>query len=81
MKRAQLEGRQEDAVAHGRTWLEQAQPGVATDYQLARLAVGALLGGDEGAALVAEADALLRAGGAVDPEHFLAVWIPPVALR
>jgi hypothetical protein len=37
---------------------------------------GLLLGGDEGKALVAEADGFLRAGGATDPARLVAVLVP-----
>lgn len=42
----------------------------------ARRGLGTLLGGDEGAALVAEADGFLRDRGVVDPERFVAAIAP-----
>jgi serine/threonine protein kinase len=42
----------------------------------ARRALGTLLGGDEGAELVAAADSFLRERGVKDPEHFVAVTAP-----
>jgi hypothetical protein len=46
-----------------------------------RRRMGVLLGGDEGAALVAVADAFLRAGGATDPERLVAMLVPGCEIR
>ncbi|HEX6274754.1 MAG TPA: hypothetical protein VFZ53_17050, partial [Polyangiaceae bacterium] len=45
----------------------------------ARRALGGLLHGDEGAALVRDADAFLRDRGVVEPEHFVATTAPGLA--
>jgi hypothetical protein len=42
----------------------------------ARRCLGALIGGDEGRGLIAEADAFFRAGGASDPERFVRMVMP-----
>jgi hypothetical protein len=42
-----------------------------------RRRLGQLSGGDDGKALVATADAFLRAGGAVDPSHLAATCVMP----
>jgi hypothetical protein len=75
---ANLEGPHAHAVEVARTTLGQLHRVEASPvfYQMARRACGLVLGGDEGAALVAEADAFLRAGGCVDPERFTAVFAP-----
>jgi hypothetical protein len=75
---ANLEGPRAHAVEVARTTLGQLHSLKANPlfYQLARRACGVVLGGDEGAALVAEADAFLRAGGCVDPAHFADVMTP-----
>jgi hypothetical protein len=46
-----------------------------------RRRLGVLLGGDEGAGLVADADAFLRAGGAVNPQLVVAILIPGCEVR
>jgi hypothetical protein len=52
-----------------------------TYVHAARRRLGILLGGDEGKALVAEADAFFRAGGAIDPERLVAVLLPGCEIR
>ena len=47
----------------------------------ARRRLGELLGGDEGASLIAEADAFLRAGGALDPARLVATLMPGIEQR
>jgi hypothetical protein len=47
---------------------------------LLRRRLGELLGGDEGAALIVEADAFLLAGGVIDPARFTAAWMPGLAI-
>jgi hypothetical protein len=75
---ANLEGPRARAMDVARTTLGQLHSLKANPlyYQQARRACGVVLGGNEGAALVAEADAFLRAGGCVDPERFSAIWTP-----
>jgi hypothetical protein len=46
-----------------------------------RRRLGELLGDEEGHALIAEADAALRAGGVVDPARFTAASMPGLELR
>jgi hypothetical protein len=48
--------------------------------QLRRRRLGELLGGDEGAALIGEADAFLRAGGVIDPARYTAACMAGVVL-
>jgi hypothetical protein len=73
-----LDGDRERAIAALRQSIE------ACGYPLMRHVrgrrLGELLGGDEGAALIAEADAFLRAGGVVDPARFTAAFTPGVSL-
>jgi hypothetical protein len=75
---ANLEGPRAHAVDVARTTLGHLHSLKANPlyYQMARRACGVVLGGDEGAALVTEADAFLRAGGCVDPVHFANVMTP-----
>jgi hypothetical protein len=46
----------------------------------ARRRLGELLGGDEGAGLISEADTSLRAGGVEDPARYVRVLLPGVQL-
>jgi hypothetical protein len=46
-----------------------------------RRRLGVLMGGDQGKALVAEADAFFRAGGAVDPERLVVTISPGLEIR
>ncbi len=43
--------------------------------------LGVLVGGDEGKALVTEADAFFRNGGVIDPEHFVGTLLPGFEIR
>jgi hypothetical protein len=47
----------------------------------ARRRLGVLLGGEEGKALVTEADAFFRLGGAIDPERMVALLAPACEIR
>jgi hypothetical protein len=73
-----LEGDRERAVTALRQSL--ASPGGLLSNHLFRRRLGELLGGDEGAALIAEADAFLHAGGVVDPARYTAALVPGIAL-
>lgn len=75
---ANVEGPRAHAVDVARATLEQLQRDKTAPlfYHLARRACGVTLDGDEGAALVAEADAFLRAGGCEDPARFGSLWAP-----
>jgi hypothetical protein len=53
---------------------------VASNQKLACRRLGELLQDDEGAALIAEADAFLRAGGVVDPARFTAAMLPGIEI-
>ncbi|MFI5308715.1 MAG: ATP-binding protein, partial [Polyangiales bacterium] len=46
-----------------------------------RRRLGVLLGGDEGKALVTEADTFFRAGGTVDPERLVAALLPGCEIK
>jgi tRNA A-37 threonylcarbamoyl transferase component Bud32 len=75
-----LDGDRERAVAA----LRESVPH-ATIYPVIRhfrrRRLGELLGGDEGAALIADADAFLRAGGVVDPARYTAAFAAGVVLQ
>jgi hypothetical protein len=77
-----LRGRTDIAVALLREVV--ADVGVAERLPVynvyARRALGSLLGGDEGAGLVAAADGFLRERGVVDPERFVATTAPGLTL-
>jgi hypothetical protein len=73
-----LDGQRERAVAALRESLPRAAG--ALIEQVHRRRLGELLGGDEGAALIAEADAFMRAGGVIDPERYAAAFTPGVFL-
>jgi hypothetical protein len=49
--------------------------------QANRRRLGILLGGDEGKAMVASADAFFRAGGAIDPELLVSIAMPGCEIR
>jgi hypothetical protein len=52
-----------------------------TIYQsINRRRLGELIGGTEGAQLIEEADAVLRAGGVVDPARFTAALLPGIVI-
>jgi hypothetical protein len=76
-----LRGRPDGAVALLRAVVadDAARERLPVYDMCARRALGELLGGDEGGALVREADAFLRARGAVDPLHFVATTAPGLA--
>lgn len=74
---AAVEGRVELAASHLREAAELADRGSMALYAaLARRALGRIQGGDEGAALAADADEWLRAEGVRDPARFAAVFSP-----
>jgi hypothetical protein len=73
-----LRGQRAEAVAALRRYLQQPQPPL---YRaLANRRLGEVLGGSEGAGLIAEADALLRAGGVVNPARLAAALFPGIEL-
>ncbi|MFI5308973.1 MAG: hypothetical protein ACHQ53_16565, partial [Polyangiales bacterium] len=71
---AALEGRREAVIEILRGRLASPAPSIAVHAN--RRYLGRLLGGDEGRAMVAEADAFFRAGGVVDAERFADIWTP-----
>ncbi len=73
-----LRGNTEAAVAMLRALVadESASERLPVYAVCARRGLGALLGGDEGAALVREADRFLKTHGVVDPERFVAAVAP-----
>ncbi|MFI5309279.1 MAG: hypothetical protein ACHQ53_18125, partial [Polyangiales bacterium] len=71
---AALEGRRDSVIEALRGMLASPQPPIAVHAN--RRHLGRLLGGDEGRAMVAETDALFRAGGVVDPERFADILSP-----
>jgi hypothetical protein len=79
---ANLEGGRQEVLAlvHERLAYQDGarQPRRNLTRSIERRACGLLLGGEEGAVLVAEADAFLRAGGCVDPAHFSDVMTPGI---
>ena len=48
---------------------------------LARRRLGELRGDDEGAALLRESDAVVRAGGVVHPDRITATLLPGIEIR
>lgn len=75
---ALMEGRQEIAVEA----LRQALKNFWAPWFVLPIhrAIGRLLGGDEGRAIIADADAALRAGGAVDPKRIASALLPGIDL-
>jgi hypothetical protein len=76
-----LRGRPDAAVALLRSVVADsaARERLPVYDMCARRALGELLGGDEGAALVKQADAFLGARGAIEPRHFVATTAPGLA--
>jgi len=66
-------GDQAVAVSTLRSALTQLTP---LEAHTSKLWLGMLLGGDEGRALVAEGEMLLRSAGAIDPQHLAATLCP-----
>jgi hypothetical protein len=71
-----LDGDRERAIAVLRRSIPAPAGPLLTNLRRRRL--GELLGGDEGTALISEADAFLRAGGVVDPARYTAAYTPGV---
>jgi hypothetical protein len=61
-------------------WRRQETHGPVKTHAVRRR-LGVLLGGDEGKRLVTEADAFLRAGGAIKPERLVAAILPGCEIR
>jgi hypothetical protein len=80
---AHLEGHTAHAIVLARADLAQADGvrGPHLHQHMKRRALGVLLGGDEGSALVAEADAFLHQGGAIDAERFFEMLSPGLSPR
>ena len=62
------------AILRGQLALDPPPPALITEP--ARYRLGKLLGGDEGAALVAQAEDHLRGNGVVDIERFMGALAP-----
>jgi hypothetical protein len=73
-----LRGDRDGAIAALRREIEK--PLLPLYAHTTRRRLGELLGGDEGKALIDEADAFLRAGGVVDPARLVATFMPGVEL-
>jgi hypothetical protein len=72
-----LHGEPERAIAELRRRMQL--PLAPLTAELTRRRLGELVGGDEGRALISEADAFLCAGGVVEPARFTAAMMPGVA--
>ena len=71
------EGRREDACSNLRAASEQARAAdMALHEWAARHRLGRLLGGDEGCALVAEAEAQMRSKGVHAPDRYASMLLP-----
>jgi hypothetical protein len=73
-----LGGDREGAIAALRRQLQK--PLLPLYAHATRRRLGELLGDEEGKALIDEVDALLRAGGVIDPQRFTAVMMPGLEL-
>jgi hypothetical protein len=71
-------GDRDSAIAALRRSIARANGPMSAEPVRRRL--GELVGGEEGAALIAEADAFLRAGGILRPERFVAALHPGLEL-
>jgi hypothetical protein len=74
---ADAEGDRAAAAAELRSAIERAGAADMAGYQAAaRFQLGSMLGGDEGAKLVAEGEAFMKAQGVLVPERFAATLVP-----
>jgi hypothetical protein len=74
-------GDSEAAIAFLRKARSQSDAGLTIDRYAVQWKLGALLGGDEGKALLVEADGFFRRGGVHNVERYVAMLAPGLEIR